>query len=143
MSTLRWTACRCLRATLLLPIHQMPKSCALLPRPCYCYTAQQRDSRTPRFSGSLNSCILRFSDPFLKRRNLIGRDDDVQNVPLMSLCIWTYGGHTYGGHTYDYLVLSGTPWYSCLYAYGHMVGIQMVDIHTTTWCSLMLPDAPW
>ena len=42
--TLRWTACQGLRATLLLQIHPRPNSYALLCRPCYFYTAQQRVS---------------------------------------------------------------------------------------------------
>ena len=53
----------------------MPNSCALLPRPNYSYTAKERSSQTPWFSGSRVSRILRFSDPLLKRKNLIrGRD---------------------------------------------------------------------
>ena len=71
--TLRWTACQGLRATLLLQIHPRPNSYALLCRPCYFYTAQQRVSQTPRVSGSLVSWILRFPDPLWKRKNLIGR----------------------------------------------------------------------
>ena len=109
--TFRWTACRrfwALRRC--YPIHQVPNSCAFLPWSCYSYTVQQRDSYTQGFSGSLDSRILRFPDPLLKRKKLIGRDDP---VPIPTKAMWAHGhmdghnerifnsfmhmdGHTYG-----------------------------------------------
>ena len=65
-----------LSVTLLLSIHAMPKSYAFLLRPCYSYIAQQRDSWTPLYSDYLDTRTLRFLDTLLKRKNLIGGDED-------------------------------------------------------------------
>ena len=44
----------------------MPNSCALLPRPCYSYPGQERNSQTPRFSDSLDSRILQILRRFIE-----------------------------------------------------------------------------
>ena len=95
--------------------------------------ARLLDSKILRFSGFLDSQIpgidhdiriLRFLDPLLKRRNLIGRDDPVLDSSKLCLRLMLYG-HTIWQSCFNvlcYLVmlygiysftLYGTIWESC------------------------------
>ena len=117
----------------------MPHSCALRPRPCYSYSAQERNSQTPRLSGF----CLKFPGPLLKRKNLIGRDDPVPDSSKLWFNVLCYMVILYGNHDLTYHAIWS-------YYMGYMVLCYMIILYGNRaltyyaiWSSLVLHSAPW